>query len=183
MTTLPRQQIFEHPVVAAWMPKLHPADQEELVRTHGDWIATVPADKVGHRPYFYFALACLDATPVAQEPSYALPAGGCSWLEELVYLYRKIQSDVLIQLALDCASTATDLRLLADSPDMQLPWSVLDLTDYSATQTIAPGNNLQALAFELAHLQADRLRQLAPEHTALEEALAAKRLELSKDFY
>lgn len=173
-----KRPILEHPKVAAWLAALPPDDAREI---EGQWAFGRPALPDGHRAYFYFALACLDAPP-SPDPTYAPLAGGHSWLAALIECYEKVQSDVVLQLALDQAGTAQDLQHLVGAPGMDAPWSLLSLTDLHALAD-QPGCTLQSLAHELCNLQTDRERTLAPDHKALKQSLATKRLELDRDYH
>ncbi len=172
-----KRSILEHPKVAAWLAAMPPADAREV---EGLCALGRPALPQGHRPFFYYALACLD-TPPSPDPTYSPTAGGWSWLVALSECYEKAQSDVVLQLALDHAGTAQDLKHLSETPGLDVPWSLLSLSDLHALAD-QPGSTLPSLTHELCMMQADRERTLAPDHIALKQSLAAKRLELDRAY-
>lgn len=174
-----KASILDHPTVAAWLNKLPLADAQEVEGQHA---LGRPTLSDGFRPYFYFVLARLDITP-SPWPTYSARAGGQTWLAALLNCFEQVQSDVVIQLALDQAGTSKDLRLLADAPGISEPWSLLSVADLEALVVEQPDCTLHSLAHELCLMQADRLRTLAPNHLPLKKSLAAKRLELHRHYY
>lgn len=171
-----KRPILEHLVVKAWRKRLHPADHAEVRQ---QFAARGPG-KDGHLAYFFYALACLDPSPLP-EPTYAAQAGQQSWLSALIACYQLVQSDVMIQVALDLAGTATDLERLSSNPDMAQPWTLIDLSDYRALPA-SDRDSLTTVVNALCHLQSDRKWQLDKDRKGLETALTMKRLELAREY-